>query len=61
MMTNNETVVMTGATGFIAMHCIPQLLEAGHRARGTSCPAFGCVWQLCLAQRPFWLLGESIK
>ena len=30
-----ETVLVTGATGFIAQHCIIQLLEAGYRVRGT--------------------------
>jgi dihydroflavonol-4-reductase len=29
------TVLVTGATGFLAMHCIVKLLEAGHRVRGT--------------------------
>jgi len=29
------TVLVTGASGFIAMHCILQLLEAGYRVRGT--------------------------
>ena len=29
------TVLVTGATGFIAMHCILQLLEQGFRVRGT--------------------------
>jgi nucleoside-diphosphate-sugar epimerase len=30
------TVLVTGATGFIAMHCIVQLLEQGYRVRGTA-------------------------
>ena len=30
------TVLVTGATGFIAQHCILQLLEAGYRVRGTA-------------------------
>lgn len=29
------TVLVTGASGFIAMHCILQLLEQGYRVRGT--------------------------
>ncbi len=28
-------VLVTGATGFIALHCIDQLLKAGHSVRGT--------------------------
>lgn len=28
-------VLVTGASGFIALHCIDQLLEAGHQVRGT--------------------------
>ena len=28
-------VLVTGATGFIALHCIDQLLRAGHSVRGT--------------------------
>lgn len=28
-------VTVTGATGFIALHCIAQLLQAGYRVRGT--------------------------
>lgn len=31
----NETVLVTGASGFIAMHCILQLLEQGYKVRGT--------------------------
>jgi dihydroflavonol-4-reductase len=38
-MANNPlsttTVLVTGAGGFIAMHCILQLLEQGYRVRGT--------------------------
>jgi dihydroflavonol-4-reductase len=37
-MANNPsstTVLVTGAGGFIAMHCIRQLLEQGYRVRGT--------------------------
>lgn len=34
-MTNNERVLVTGATGYIAKHCIVQLLEKGYRVRGT--------------------------
>jgi len=30
-----DPVLVTGASGFIAMHCIIQLLERGHRVRGT--------------------------
>ncbi len=32
---NNTTALVTGASGFIAMHCILQLLEQGYRVRGT--------------------------
>jgi dihydroflavonol-4-reductase len=37
-MTDNAdtTVLVTGATGFIAQHCILQLLEAGYTVRGTA-------------------------
>ena len=31
----DETVLVTGATGYIAMHCILRLLQAGYRVRGT--------------------------
>ena len=31
----NVRVLVTGASGFIAMHCILQLLEQGYRVRGT--------------------------
>ena len=31
----STTVLVTGAGGFIAMHCIQQLLEKGYRVRGT--------------------------
>ncbi len=31
-----DTVLVTGATGFIAQHCIIQLLEAGYAVRGTA-------------------------
>ncbi len=32
---SNTLVTVTGASGFIAMHCILQLLEQGYRVRGT--------------------------
>ena len=32
---SETTVLVTGASGFIAMHCIVQLLEQGYRVRGT--------------------------
>jgi dihydroflavonol-4-reductase len=32
---SNETVLVTGGSGFIAQHCILQLLAAGHRVRAT--------------------------
>src|ERR1035438_6065202 len=31
-----DRVLVTGATGFIAQHCIVQLLEAGYDVRGTA-------------------------
>ncbi len=31
----NSKVLVTGASGFIALHCIDQLLKAGHDVRGT--------------------------
>lgn len=31
----DRTILVTGASGFIAMHCILQLLEQGFRVRGT--------------------------
>ena len=37
-MTTNDTkplVLVTGATGYIAGHCIRELLEHGYRVRGT--------------------------
>jgi dihydroflavonol-4-reductase len=34
-MTDKPLVLVTGASGYIAMHCIVQLLEAGYRVRGT--------------------------
>ena len=35
MHTEDVQVTVTGATGFIALHCIAQLLTAGYRVRGT--------------------------
>ncbi|WP_405221205.1 SDR family oxidoreductase [Lentisalinibacter sediminis] len=32
---SDRTILVTGASGFIAMHCILQLLQAGFRVRGT--------------------------
>ena len=34
-MTEATTVLVTGASGFIASHCIIQLLDKGYRVRGT--------------------------
>jgi nucleoside-diphosphate-sugar epimerase len=31
----NTTVLVTGASGFIGLHCVHQLLEQGYRVRGT--------------------------
>jgi dihydroflavonol-4-reductase len=31
----DSPVLVTGASGFVAMHCIARLLEKGHRVRGT--------------------------
>ena len=33
--TSETTVLITGASGFIAMHCILKLLQEGYRVRGT--------------------------
>ena len=30
-----EKVLVTGATGFIGLHCLSQLLDAGYAVRGT--------------------------
>ena len=35
MSNEDKLVLVTGASGFVAMHCILQLLEAGYRVRGT--------------------------
>jgi len=34
-MSDKETVLVTGASGFIALHCILQLLQSGYKVRGT--------------------------
>ena len=34
-MADQPLVLVTGASGFIALHCIVQLLEAGYTVRGT--------------------------
>ncbi|MFZ1398818.1 MAG: aldehyde reductase [Candidatus Promineifilaceae bacterium] len=34
-MSENSTVLVTGASGFIGMHCILQLLEQGYQVKGT--------------------------
>ena len=34
-MNTNKPVLVTGASGFIAIHCIIQLLEQGYQVRGT--------------------------
>src|SRR5215510_9492488 len=34
-MKSNQPVLVTGASGFIAIHCIIQLIEQGYRVRGT--------------------------
>lgn len=31
----DSLVVVTGASGFLAVHCVHQLLERGHRVRAT--------------------------
>ena len=36
MSSSDETVLVTGATGFIAQHCVVQLLDAGYNVRGTA-------------------------
>jgi len=35
METNNKTVLVTGGSGFIAAHCIIQLLQAGYQVKTT--------------------------
>ena len=30
-----STVLVTGVTGFIGLHCVHQLIQAGHHVRGT--------------------------
>jgi dihydroflavonol-4-reductase len=35
LMQTNKPVLVTGASGFIAIHCIIQLLEQGYQVRGT--------------------------
>lgn len=35
-MSDEELVVVTGATGFIAQHCMLELLRGGYRVRGTA-------------------------
>ena len=30
-----DKVLVTGATGFIALHCIKQLLDQGYQVKGT--------------------------
>jgi dihydroflavonol-4-reductase len=34
-LSTESPVLVTGASGFVAMHCIVQLLNKGHRVRGT--------------------------
>ena len=34
-MTGTETVLITGVSGFIARHCVVELLNGGYRVRGT--------------------------
>jgi dihydroflavonol-4-reductase len=34
-MEHSETVLVTGASGYIAQHCVQQLLERGYRVRAT--------------------------
>jgi len=34
-MTNHQTVLVTGASGFVATHCILQLLQQGFKVHGT--------------------------
>ena len=36
MNTEDDLVLVTGATGFIAQHCLVQLLDAGYHVRGTA-------------------------
>ena len=30
-----ETVLLTGASGFIGLHCVKQLIQSGYKVRGT--------------------------
>ncbi|VDL72977.1 unnamed protein product [Nippostrongylus brasiliensis] len=34
-MPMNEVVLVTGATGYVALHCVQQLLHSGYHVRGT--------------------------
>lgn len=47
----DSLVVVTGANGFVASHCIVKLLNAGYRVRGTLRDLSGAREQLQLIQR----------
>ena len=32
---DQETVLLTGASGFIGLHCVKQLIQSGFKVRGT--------------------------
>src|SRR5690348_16462039 len=51
MIDDRGTVLVTGATGFVAQHCIAAALDAGYRVRGTARSA-GRTAEVADAVRP---------
>ncbi|CAD5224378.1 unnamed protein product [Bursaphelenchus okinawaensis] len=35
MLNKEDTILVTGASGYVALHCVQQLLQAGYKVRGT--------------------------
>ncbi|CAD5232237.1 unnamed protein product [Bursaphelenchus xylophilus] len=35
MLTKEDLILVTGASGYVALHCVQQLLQAGYKVRGT--------------------------